>query len=80
MTEGAADPGVGQAAGDRAQHLGLPDGEPVKHDGGWRGVAALTGEAGDQPPGDRRGEQRVAGGDDPDCAHELGEWKVEDRS
>ncbi len=43
-------------------------------------AAQIGGEAGDQPPGDRRGEQRVAGGDDADGVHELGEWKVEDRS
>ena len=64
--EPRGDLGVGQALGDQPQHLGL-----ARRERGQRAEAARRGGRSranslDQPAGDARGEQRVAGGDDAD--------------
>jgi hypothetical protein len=60
--QGVADLGIGQAAGDQPEHLRLPVGQRAERGGERRVGAWPAGEVGDQPPGYRRGEQRVAGG------------------
>jgi TetR/AcrR family transcriptional regulator, tetracycline repressor protein len=56
--------GVGQAFGDEAQHLGFPRRQAVQRHG--RVTRLKAGELADQPGGDGRGEQRLAGRDDAD--------------
>jgi hypothetical protein len=62
---------VGQTPGDQRQDLAFPLGQDVERGGGDRGGAGPAGELGDQPAGHARGEQRVAGGDDPDRGEQF---------
>ena len=60
------DLGVGQAEPDQGQDFAFAAGYLLQR--GRRVLLGLgaAGELGDEPPGDAGGEQRVAGGDDPD--------------
>ena len=63
------DLGVRQARGDQLEHLALAVGEHVEPGGvGARSARAGSANSLDQATGDARGEQRVAGGHDPDAA------------
>jgi len=61
---------VGQALPEQHEHLPLPAGEQPQL-GRRLGRRPLPGEAVEQPAGDRRSEDRLAGADDPDRVHQL---------
>jgi hypothetical protein len=61
----------GQPAGDRAQHVQLPRGERPQRLGQPARRAGHQREAGDQPPGDGRVDERVARGQAPNRADQL---------
>jgi hypothetical protein len=70
--QGLRDLGVGQPPGDQGQDLALAVGDACQGRGGLLAGFRTSGEFGDEPPGDGRGEQRVAGGDDPDRGEQGG--------
>ena len=57
---------VGQAAGDQLGDLQLARGEAGELIGTWPVAARLAGELLDEPAGDGRRQQGLAGGDDAD--------------
>jgi peptidoglycan/LPS O-acetylase OafA/YrhL len=62
---------VGQAVGHQGQHLPFPVGEPVERQRvRQRPRFRLAEEPADQPARRPGGQQRVAGGDDPDGVHQ----------
>jgi cytochrome P450 len=70
--ECVADLRIGHTLGDQLEYFRFPAGQDVQRGGRGGDGQRLAGEVGDQPPGDRRGEQRVARGDDLDRVDEFG--------
>jgi len=70
--EAGGDLGVGEALGDEAQHAGLAGGERIQgREASGRWGWAAPGELGDEPAGDGRRDQGVAGRHDPHRVEEL---------